>query len=255
MPGSNASYSSETSMCLSWEKGGVPSLGDTGDSVSLGDSNDVNDLSLGEDVVDSEVLLQPALGEVGLGLDGVSSVDLDLHDMGLLGVDVLEELWLGVDNDSDDGTVSDDSVETGLGGLGGALARVLGESLLLGLVPVLVEPSSEVLSEGAGPDSGEGSETLWSLDVSDDTDNLDRWGLDDGDSLDDLLLVESGVWVSDALSGDVSHTGLPACEGGEVSWLGSVILWERSDLASMFSCPLSWEESKVTVSWGFEFSV
>lgn len=63
-----------------------------------------------------------------------------------------------------------------LAGDGGALVLrvllcVLGESLLLGSVPVLVESTLHFVAKMLGPDGGEGSKTAGSLDVANETDN------------------------------------------------------------------------------------
>lgn len=74
-----------------------------------------------------------------------------------------------------------------------------------------------------GPDSGQRSQSTGSLDVTDNTDDNHRWGLDNGNGLDNFSLVHLGsgsVKVSD----DVGHTGLVTHTGGEVDGLLGVIL-------------------------------
>jgi hypothetical protein len=73
------------------------------------------------------------------------------------------------------------------------------------------------------PDGGQRSQSSGSLDVTDNTDDDHRWGLDNGNGLDDFSLVHLGsgsVKVSD----DVSHTGLVTHTGGEMDGLLGVIL-------------------------------
>jgi len=108
--------------------------------------------------------------------------------------------------------------------LGGSLL-VLGEGLLLGVLPVLIESSDGVFVQLVGPDGGQGSETSWGFDVSDDSDNDHGWGFDDGDSLNDFLLVQLGTWLIN-ISDDMTHTSLESSEGGQVWLLLLVILWE-----------------------------
>lgn len=190
MPGSDTSDLSDTSVGLLLQKLGSPSLGDSVESVSLGDTDNVDDLLSGEDIVDLDVLLEPLLGVGDLVGDG-STVDLDFNNGGLLGVEGTDQVWLGVDDESDDSAVLDQSVDLGLEVLVVELLDILAESLLLGRVPVLVEPSLEALGELGRPDGGQSSESLWGVDVTNDTDSLDWWGLDDGDGLDDLNWVKN----------------------------------------------------------------
>lgn len=78
-----------------------------------------------------------------------------------------------------------------------------------------------------GPDGGQRSQSTGSLDVTDNTDDNHRWGLDNGNGLDDFSLVHLGsrsVKVSD----DVSHTGLVTHAGSKVDGLLGVILRESA---------------------------
>ena len=126
-------------MGLSGKLGDTPTGGDTLVSLTLGNGDNVNDLVLLEDLSNTNLLLKVALGELDLVGDR-ASVDLDLHEVGLLlrktGLAVL-----GVGEDSDDGGVLLDSLELsgdGSAGVLGVLLGVSGESLLLGSVPVPV---------------------------------------------------------------------------------------------------------------------
>lgn len=99
---------------------------------------------------------------------------------------------LGVGEDSNDRAVLLDSLK--LSGDGGTrvllvLLGVLGEGLLLGSVPVLVESPLELVRKVLGPNGGERSETSGGLDVTDNTNDDHGRGLDNGDSLDNLSLV------------------------------------------------------------------
>jgi hypothetical protein len=73
---------------------------------------------------------------------------------------------------TDDGAVLLDALEvagdTGAALLG-VLLGVLGESLLLALVPVLVEATLDLVAQVLSPDGGERAETTGSLNVSDNT--------------------------------------------------------------------------------------
>lgn len=181
---------SETLVGLSGQLLGSPSVGNTFETVTLGNTNDVDDLVLLEDRGDIDSLFKVVLGELDLVGNG-TTVDLDLHQVGLLLLKTgLSEL--GVGQDSDDGAVLPDSLEfsgDGLTVVVGVLLGVLGESLLLGLVPVLVESSLELVGQVLSPDGGQRSKTSGGLNVTDNTNDDHGRGLDDGDGLDDFSLV------------------------------------------------------------------
>ena len=172
MPGTDTSDLTETLVGLTRQLLGAPTGGDTVETVTLGDANDINHLVLLEDGVDLDGLLEEAVTEGDLVGDG-ATVDLDLHKVGLL---LLEGRLadLSVGEDTDDGAVLLDALE--LAGDGGAvvlgvLLGVLGESLLLALVPVLVEAALDLVAQMLGPDGGERAQAAGSLDVAHKTDN------------------------------------------------------------------------------------
>ena len=76
-----------------------------------------------------------------------------------------------------------------------------------------------------GKDGLECAQALWRLDVADNADDDHWWRLDDGDGLNGLLLVQLGAQLVD-ITDNVIHTILVADEGGQMDWLGRVILWE-----------------------------
>lgn len=172
VPGTNTGDLTQTLVSLTGQLGGTPTAGDTLETVTLGDSNDVDHLVLLEDAVDLDGLLEEVAGEVNLVGNG-TTVDLDLHEVGLL---LLEGSLadLGVGEDTDDSAVLLDALE--LAGDGGAavlgvLLGVLGEGLLLALVPILVEATLNLVAQVLSPDGSERAETTGSLDVSDNTDS------------------------------------------------------------------------------------
>ena len=167
MPGTDTSNLSETLVRFSRKLLGSPSAGDTGETVALGDSNNVDHLILLEDGADLNWLLEETAGKINL-LGDAASVDLDLHQVSLL---LLERglADLGVGEDADDGAVLLDALE--LPGDGGAvvlrvLLGVLGEGLLLALVPVLVESALDLVAQVLGPNGRERSKTARSFDVT-----------------------------------------------------------------------------------------
>jgi len=254
MPSTNTGDLSETSMRFSGKFLGAPSAGHTLSSVTLGDTDAVGVVVLGEHGVDADLLLEEALGEVDL-VGGAAAVDLELDDVSLLLLE-WQELHLSVSDESHNLAVLLDLVDSGLlaGFVLGPLLLVLGESELLGLAPVLVESSLGFVTDVLGPDGLEGSEASWGLDVSDNTDADHWWGIDDGDWLDDLLLVELMALSSD-FSHNVGHTGLVTDESGQVDGLALVVLGVGLESAQVSSASLSWEESLATVSWCLKFSM
>lgn len=172
MPSTDTSDLAETLVRLARKLLGTPTGSDTVETVTLGDTNDIDHLVLLEDGADLDGLLEEAIAESDLVGDG-TTVDLDLHEVGLL---LLERglADLSVGEDTDDGAVLLDALE--LAGdastaVVGVLLGILGESFLLALVPVLVEAALNLVAQMLGPDGGEGSETTGSLNVAHKTDN------------------------------------------------------------------------------------
>lgn len=216
MPSSDTSDLSVTSVGLLLQVSHTPSLDDSSESLTLGDSEDIKDLVLTENVVNSDFLLEESMGEGNL-IGNASSVDLDLEDVVLLLSEVLEEVVLSVNDGSDNSAILLDSVELGFNSLGilGRFRLVSGEGFSLGVDPVLVEPSKGSLVEVVGPDGGKGSKSSWSLDVSNQTNNLQRRGFNDGDGFNFLLLIEFSFGSVD-ISEDMGHSSLESSKGGEV---------------------------------------
>lgn len=158
MPCTDTSDLSETLVRLPRQLFGAPSACDTSETVTLGDGNAVNHLILLEDGVNLDWLLEHAVTELDFVCD-TTSVDLNLHEVCLL---LLERRLadLRVGEDTDDGAVFANALELtcdrGTFVLG-VLLGVLCESLLLRLVPVLVESSLELVAEMFSPDRGKGA--------------------------------------------------------------------------------------------------
>jgi hypothetical protein len=70
------------------------------------------------------------------------------------------------------------------------LESILGESLLLALAPVLVEPSPHFFAKMLSPNSVECAEAMRSLHICHKPNNDKRRGFNDGNSLTGFLLVE-----------------------------------------------------------------
>ena len=190
MPGTDTSDLAETLVGLARKLLGTPTVGDTLETVTLRHRDDIDDLILLEHAGDLHGLLEQAVREFDLVRDR-TTVDLDLHEVGLLlGETGLADL--GVGENTDNGAVLANALELASNRLAtvlGVLLGVAGERLLLGAVPVLVEPTLELVGEVGSPDCREGAETTGSLDVADNTDNHHGGRLHNGDGLHDLPLV------------------------------------------------------------------
>jgi hypothetical protein len=102
--------------------------------------------------------------------------------------------------------------------------------------------------------SSERAKTTGSLEVANKTDDDHRGGLEDGDGLNNLLLVDLGSGLV-RLTHDVSHTSLVGKEGSEVGAVRGVVLGEGSDAATVLGGALAGKESQRTTTGGFELSV
>ena len=220
MPRSNTGDLAETSMGLTVKSRAAESLDGAGHTFTAGNSDGANDLVLLEDVSDLELLFEGAPGEVDL-VGTVATVNLDLHNVSL----VLTELQLadlGSAKNTHDSAVFLDALEVaGDGVLVGfvhlVLVSVLGEGLLFGVHPVLVHSPLDSNVEVLGPDGGESAEATGGLDVTDDTDNLHGGALNNGASVDDVLLDHLLSFTSLLELDNVGHTGLVSHEGGKVA--------------------------------------
>ena len=254
VPRSDTSNLSETTVGLTGKTGDSPTGGDTFVSLTLGNSDNINVLVLGEDRVDSDFLLEKGLGKINLG-GSISSIDLDLHDVGLLQSEV-ELLNLGVSDNTNNSAELLDALQLGFNVLGSILVLlgVLGVSLFLGVVPVLVASALEFFTQVLSENSGESAKTVGGLDVSDNTNNDHGRGLNDGNGVDDFLLVHEGTSTVNSTD-DVGHTGLVSTESGKVRSFLGIVLGEGSDATSMALGTLLGQESQVTTARSFELSV
>jgi len=238
MPCSNTGDLSKSLVSLSRQSSGSPSRSNSSESVSLVGSESVNHLVLSEDSRNGNLLLEKSISEVDLLLDG-SSVNLDLHEMSLL-LSKSGLSNLGVGENSDDGSGSFQSSDL----LGknvlvvDVLLSVLGESFPLRSVPRSVESSSALVAQMGGPDGSQSSKSLGGGNVSNDSNDDHGWGLDNGDSLDDLLLVNLRSKLVD-LSNDMGRSSLVSHESGKMDGLSLIILGELPHLSSVVFSSLS----------------
>ncbi len=118
-----------------------------------------------------------------------------------------------------------DGLVDGCGLLVSVLLGVLGEGLVLGAVPVLVESALDLIRQMLSPHSGESAEAARSLDVTNDTNADHRGGLDDGNLLEHLLAMLLGARLLQ-ITQHSSAASLVAKESGQVHGLGSIIFGE-----------------------------
>jgi hypothetical protein len=173
---------------------------------------------------------------------------LDFHDLGFLGLK-WGEFWLGVGKESDDTAFFLEFVEL-FSKLTSVLLHgslVFGESSDLGW-SLLVESTLAGISYVSSPDGVGLLESLWSLNVTNDTSANHGWGIQDSDVTDNLF---DGLLVSRTLfneTHDVSATSLVGDETSKVWSLGLVVSWESLDVGTRELATLFWKEGKGTFS-------
>lgn len=248
VPGANTGDLAETTVGLARKAGDAPTGGDTLVTLTLSDTDSVNELGVGEDVVDGHGLLEEGDGEVDLVSDG-TAVDLDLHDVGLL-LPLVELADLSVGDDADHRAILLDAgnltIED-LGLVGGDGLLVLGEGLLLGAVPVLVEAAEALSRQVLSPHGSEGAHSVGGVDVTDDADHNHGRGLENRNGFHDFTLVHPRARLVE-VAHDVSHTGLIGQKGRKVGLLRRVILGEGLDLSAVPGGSLPRGEAQRTVA-------
>lgn len=127
------------------------------------------------------------------------------------------------------------------------LLGIFGESLLLAVHPVLVESSQSVLIQLLSPNSGQGSQSSRSVNVTNHSDHSHGGSLNNGDSFDDFLLVDLES-SSVNFSKNVGHSCLESSKGSQMARLGLIILGEVSNSSSESLGSSSWQESQMAVS-------
>uniref|UniRef100_A0A8C9Y4E6 Uncharacterized protein n=1 Tax=Sander lucioperca TaxID=283035 RepID=A0A8C9Y4E6_SANLU len=247
MPGSDTGHLTQTTMGFAGKLLCVPSAAAfTLVSVTLGDTNHVNHLILSEDGVDRDGLLQLLTGPVYLVRD-VATVQLHLHQVRLL-------LRQGQQTHLHRYNATKVLLQLLLAVIILPFLAVLGESLLLGLVPeILVEPTLALVADMFSEDGLEGTQASGCFNVTHNSDNNHRWSLNNGHSLNHFLLVHLSRSVN--LADDVCHAGLVAQEGSQVNRLAGVILGEALGLTTVTTTPLAGQEAQRSVARSRKFTV
>jgi hypothetical protein len=145
---------------------------------------------------------------------------------------------------------------------------ILGESLLLGTVPVLVETTLGLFREMFSPNGSQRTETTRSLDVTNDTNNNHSGSFDDSNGFDDFLLVhlyDKNRHVRSLLNAKIiiikltgtrtfkitdnmGHTSLITHESGQVDGLLGIILGVSLNATTVRSSSLTRTETQMTVT-------
>jgi len=227
--------------------------------MTLGNTTAVQVLVLFEDLRDRDLLFEKTDSEVDFVGDRLATIDLQFDDVSLL-LGERQQFHLRMSNQSNGRAVFFDlSNGSFLGFLGTSsvffpLVLVLGESLLLRGTPVLVVSPLSFIRNMLSPNGLQRSQTSGSFDVADQTNSDHRRSFEDGNWLNNFLLVHFGT-VSVDFSRDVGHTSFVADETGQVTFVGGLVFGVGFDSAEMSSSSFSGEEPFGTVSGGFEFSM
>jgi len=244
VPRTNARNLAQTTVGLTREAGNTPTGDDTFETLTLRNADEIDHFILLEDRVNRHTLFEERIAKVNLG-GNITTVHLDFHDVGLLLLQRLHLANLGVGDDTDDVARLLEFFEILVDGAVGVVLGVLGESLLLGLEPVLVESTSNFIVQVFSPDGLLAAQALRRAHVADEADDDQLGAFDDGHRLARFLLVQLGTRLVD-VTNNVRHTSLEAHEGGQVRRLGRVILREGLHLTAAALGALLRQEAKVT---------
>merc|ERR1740123_1903282 len=259
VPRADARNLPQSAVRLPDQPGDTPASDNALHTLALGHTDAIDHLILRETICDLHSLLEKPPHKINLLRDR-ASVDLDLLDVGLL----LPDLQLGdlsVANRPHHVAILLDAIELCFHGLSPfCFARfapallILGEGLLLRLVPVFVEPPLALLAQVACPSARQGTHPPRCLDVPHKAHNHHGRSLQDRHWLADLLLVQLGARLVD-LSDDVRHPGLVGHEGREVRRLRGVILGEAPDPAEVVLRALPRREAQAAMAGALELAV
>ncbi len=258
MPSSDTSNFTETSVSLSAKLLGAESLDDALVSFTLGDTDSVDALVGLENFSNGDFLFEFAPGPVNF-LGDSATVNLDFHNLGLV-LSLFDLADLSGSENTNDSAVLLDTSKVSLNrvlvlGVELVAVSVLGESLLLSIHPVLVESALHIVVELGSPDSLESAEATRGFNVTDESDDLHGWALEDSASVHNILLDDLLAFTTFLVLDDVGHACLVTNESSEMNGLRSIISGEGSYATTMVSCAALGDETEVTVSGLFVFTM
>ena len=242
-------------MSLTRQTTSTPTGSDTFETMTLGDSDNVNVFVLLENVGNVDLLFEVGVGPVDL-ISGATTVKLDFNQVSTLLVEGgLADLSVSEDTDDSSNTLQlFKRSGNGSTTFSFVLLSELGEGLALGAVPVLVETTFNVVTQVFSHDSGNGTKTTGSLNITSNTTDNHGGSFNHSDSFQNFLLVHLGSRTIE-IADNVCHTSLEAHEGSQVDGLASIVAGEGLDLSVITSRTLTGQETKRTVTGSFEFTM
>jgi len=250
MPSTNTGDLTQTTVGLAGKTSNTPTSNNTNKSLTLGGSANINTFTFSEDIGNWDLLFEELLAEINLLSDAGTAVDLNFSQVSHLLAQV-KLAHLGVAEQAYNLTIVLDAVELELNILRllSSLLGILGESLLLGSVPVLVEATLDFIRKMASPNSGKSAKTSWGFDVTNHTNSNKRRSFKDSNGLNSFLLVQFGS-RSLNLTNNVSHTSLETNEGSQVarSTILQIISGEFTATTMMVTSALAGAEAHGTMT-------
>jgi len=252
MPSTDTGNLTQTTVSLAGKTSNTPTSNDTNKSLTLGGSANINTFTFSKHVGNWDFLFKEFLTEINLFSDARTTVDLDFSQVSNLLAQV-KLAHLGMAKQSNNLAIVFNAVELKLNILRllSSLLGILGESLLLGSVPVLVEATLDFVRKVASPNSGKSAKTSWGFNITNHTNSNKRRSFKDSNGLNSFLLVQFGS-RSLNLTNNVSHTSLETNEGSQVarSTILQIISGEFTATTMMVTSALAGAEAHGTMTRG-----